>query len=197
MTTTPTTTVLPAGLTIPDGFVHQHVRHELHEDIPVTVTRYQRTPTLAYGNEHVTTVMGTEDGILYGYTRQIATSDENALPETETARTIAFDFLNEVDADYTAGLRELWIDRHDEQITGADGKPTTVAGIKVKTVHENGLYAWVIVGERGQVITYERDVAWISAEARRHTHMWLHDQWITAHDAGGPELDTPLAHLAQ
>ncbi|WP_417235612.1 hypothetical protein [Arthrobacter sp.] len=60
MTTTPTTTALPAGLTIPDGFVHQHVRHESHEDIPVTVTRYQATPEMHYGGEHVTTVIGTE-----------------------------------------------------------------------------------------------------------------------------------------
>ena len=67
----------------------------------------------------------------------------------------------------------------------------------MKTGHRNGLYAWVIVGEDGQIVTYERDVAWSSAEARRHTHMWLHDQWITAHDAGGPELEPPLARLAQ
>ncbi|WP_417235615.1 hypothetical protein [Arthrobacter sp.] len=113
------------------------------------------------------------------------------------ARKIALDFLGEVDADYATGLRELWIDRHDEHINDADGKPATVAGIKVKNGHDSGLYAWVIVGEHGQVVTYERDVAWISAEARRHTHMWLHDQWITAHDAGGPELDPPLAHLVQ
>lgn len=197
MTTAPTPTTLPAGLTIPDRYVRQHVRHELHEDIPVTVTRYQATPELTYGGEHVTTVIGSDNGTLYGYTRQLATSDESALPDTDTARKIAFDLLGRADADYAAGLRELWIDRHDEQITTADGNPATVAGIKVKTGHDNGLYAWVIVGEHGQVVTYERDIAWISAEARRHTHMWLHDQWITAHDAGGPELDPPLAHLAQ
>lgn len=196
MTTTPPKAALPVGLTIPDGFVHQHVRHELHEDIPVTVTRYQAAPELNYGGEHVTTVIGTDNGILYGYTRQLATRDESALPDTETARTIAFDLLKTVDTDYMAGLRELWIDRHDEQITTTGGQPATVAGIKVKTGHDNGLYAWVIVGEHGQVLTYERDIAWISAEARRHTHMWLHDEWITAHDAGSPELDPPLAHLA-
>ncbi|MFF9511501.1 hypothetical protein ACF1BU_34135 [Streptomyces sp. NPDC014724] len=62
---------------------------------------------------------------------------------------------------------------------------------------ETRLYAWAIVGKHGQVITYERDVAWNSAEARCRTHMWLHDQWNTAHNASGPELDPPLARLAQ
>ncbi|MFT4052450.1 MAG: hypothetical protein QM677_09395 [Microbacterium sp.] len=192
-----TTTILPAGLTIPARFEHQHVRHERHEAIPVTVTRYQSTPDLSYGTEHVTTVIGTENGILYGYTRQTATEDEHRLPDVEAARRIAFDFLTTVDAGYASGLTEQWIDRHDEQITTATGKSAAVAGIKVKTRHRSGLYAWVIIGEYGQILTYERDIVWNSAAARRHTSMWLHDRWITAHDAGGPELDAPAARLTQ
>lgn len=194
---TTSTNALPAGLMIPSGFEHRYVRHELHEDTPVTVTRYQQIPDLSYGGEHVTTVIGTNDGILYGYTQLTPTENENQLPDKDVARRVAFNFLNEMDADYTAGLDERWIDRHDEHITTQNGEPATVAGVKVKTGHQNGLYAWVIVGEHEQVITYERDVAWNSAEARRHTHMWLHDQWIIAHDAGGPELEPPLARLAQ
>ncbi|MDE5064050.1 hypothetical protein OZD69_06905 [Wolbachia endosymbiont of Drosophila chauvacae] len=197
MSITPATAVLPAGLSIPAQFVHTHERHELHEDIPVTVTRYQAVPTLNYGGEHATVITGTGNGILYGWTRQVDTSDDGDLPDAETARKTAFDFLRRVDAGYAAGLRELWIDRHDEQVTGPDGNPAVVAGIKVKTRHDSGLYAWVIVGEQGRIITYERDIAWISAESRRHTHMWLHDRWIVAHDAGGPELPAPLARLAQ
>ncbi len=127
------TIVLPAGLTIPDEFAHRFVREELHEEIPVTVTRYQRTPHLAYGGEHVTTVIGADNGTLYGYTRQVATDDEAALPDPQTARKAAFEFLNEVDASYAAGLDEQWIDRHDEQVTTESGGPATVAGIKVKT----------------------------------------------------------------
>jgi hypothetical protein len=188
---------LPAGLVIPEDFVHTHVRHELHEDIPVTVTRHQRIHDLAYGGEHVTTVIGADNGILYGCTRQIATRAEGRLPDTDMAREIAFDLLNRVDADYALGLRELWIDRHDESVLTGAGDPATVAGVKVKTGHDNGLYTWVIVGEHGRVITYERDVVWNSAESRRHTHMWLHDRWIAAHDAGGPEPVPPFAHLAQ
>ncbi|WP_312976656.1 hypothetical protein [Corynebacterium sp.] len=197
MTTTPRPHSLPTGLIIPEGFDYQHVRQEMHEKIPVTVTRYQAAPDLNYGGEHVTTVIGRDNNILYGYTRQTPTRDESALPDATTARTTAFEFLTELDADYASRLRELWVDRHDEHVTALDGRPATVAGIKVKTGHESGLYAWVIIGEHEQVVTYERDIAWISAEARRHTHMWLHDRWITAHDAGGPELEPPLAHLNQ
>lgn len=195
--TTHATSTLPAGLTIPEDLTYEFVRHELHENIQVTVTRYQRTPGLTYGHEHVTTVIGTADGILYGYTNQTATVAEHTLPEANAARNIAFGFLNRVDADYAARLSERWIDRHDELIRTGRNEQAVVAGIKVKTAHTNGLYAWVIVSEHGQVVTFERDVAWNSAEARRHTHMWLHDQWIIAHDNGGPELDPPLARLTQ
>ncbi len=191
------TTILPSGLTIPEDFAHRFVREELHEEIPVTVARYQRTPLLVYGGEHVTTVIGTDDGILYGYTRQIATSDDAALPDPNTARKAAFEFLIEADASYAAGLDEQWIDRHDEQITTESGQPSTVAGIKVKTRHTSGLYAWVIVGEHAQIVTYERDIVWNSGEARRHTHMWLHDRWVMAHDEGRPDLDPPLARRTQ
>ncbi|AXE76315.1 hypothetical protein C5746_04355 [Streptomyces atratus] len=42
-----------------------------------------------------------------------------------------------------------------------------------------GLHARVIVGEHGQTVTYERDVARNSAEARCRSQMWLHDKWST------------------
>ncbi|MEV7973317.1 hypothetical protein [Cellulomonas sp. NPDC089187] len=186
--------MIPHLVPLPEGFTHLFVRKELHERIPVLVTRYQRTPDLVYGIEHVTTVVGAEDDRLYGYTRHVATADDSRLPSPEEARRIAFDVLERIDADHSAGLEVLWVRRHDERLADS---AATVAGIKVKTVHPNGLYTWVIVGEGGQVITYERDVAWIGSESRRHTHMWLHDHWVAAHDAGGPEFDAPLARLTQ
>lgn len=159
----------------------------------MTVERVQAEPELRYGAEHATTVIGQDDGILYGYTRQVATSDIGNLPSEDEATQIAYDFLEAIDPEYAAGLTLQWAEQHDEIVTDTDGTEHTVAGIKVKNHHDNGLYAWVIVGEGGQIITYERDVTWNYEQARRSTAMWLHDAWITAHEGNGHELPTPAA----
>jgi hypothetical protein len=65
--------------------------------------------------------------------------------------------------------------------------------MKVKMHHDNGLYGWVIVGSDGQVITFERDIAWDAGEGRRGTQMWLHDAWIAAYEGAGPQPDAPYA----
>lgn len=174
------------ALTVPKTFTQVTARQEHHDAHPVTVTRAQAGEP-GYGGEHVTTVID-DDGTLYGYTRQTAGFPADAMPDREEAEQTAFAFLNSIDPEFAAGLTVQWIDQHDETIAGADGAPVTVSGMKVKTRHDSGLYTWVIVGAEGQIITYERDVAWDTGHARRQTAMWLHDAWITARDTGGAEL---------
>lgn len=187
----PTQPVLPPPCEIPDSYTVVSIRHERHDTTPVTVIRTQPAEPLHLGGEHVTLVIRSDDQTVYGLTHQ--TVQPNApLPDADTARTIAFDFLHAMDAAYTAGLTEQWIDRHDETITTRDG-PATIAGVKVKTRHADGRYAWVIVGPHNQVITYERDITWDAANSRRKTQMWLHDRWIHAHDTHAPDLAAPAA----
>ncbi|NLA54988.1 MAG: hypothetical protein GX859_01615 [Corynebacterium humireducens] len=110
------------------------------------------------------------------------------MPTPRDAEQVAREFLRDLDPDLAAGLTVQWIDRHDETITTATGERETVSGMKVKTRHSSGLYTWVIVGTGNRIITYERDIEWNSSHSRRNTAMWLHDAWVTARDAGGPEL---------
>ncbi len=180
-----------ARLAIPAGWLPVATRHERHDDRPVTVVRYQAEAPARGGGEHVTVVLD-EGGTLLGYTRMVAYAT-GALPDDDQAERQAMEWLRSFDADYAAGLTVSWIDQHDETVTDAAGTERTISGVKVKTHHESGLYAWIIVGADGQIITYERDIRWDSSAGRRGTEMWLHDTWIAAREGGGPQPDAPYA----
>ncbi|MEB4613684.1 hypothetical protein, partial [Leucobacter sp. M11] len=183
----PVSETLHPALITPETFTRVTTRAELHDDRPVTVTRAQPEGGPDSGGEHVTTVVG-DTGTLFGYTRQTAGFGAGELPSPDVAERIALAFLAEVDPGYAAGLTVQWVDRHDETIVTGDGAETAVSGMKVKTRHDSGLYAWVIVGAGTEIVTYERDIRWDPSNARRHTAMWLHDAWNAARDAGGDEL---------
>ncbi|AJE32945.1 hypothetical protein B842_05470 [Corynebacterium humireducens NBRC 106098 = DSM 45392] len=178
---------LHPALSIPGNFTGTTIRHEKQSGLPVTVTRHHPAGDVGYGGAHVTVVHGDDD-TLYGYTRQTVGFTADAMPTPRDAEQVAREFLRDLDPDLAAGLAVQWIDRHDETITTATGERETVSGMKVKTRHSSGLYTWVIVGTGNRIITYERDIEWNSSHSRRNTAMWLHDAWVTARDAGGPEL---------
>mgnify|MGYP001301199881 CR=1 FL=1 len=167
------------------------IRREHHDERPVTVVRFQAVE-YRLGAPHLT-VVHDDEGTLLGYTD--LTPRPGDLPNVERARQVATEFFQRVDAEYAAGLTELWIDRHEETVETADGK-ASVAGMKVKNAHRNGRYAWAIVGPDDRIITYERDIVWNGAAARRATQMWLHDSWIAAHDGFGPPPAPPYAPVA-
>lgn len=184
-------TTAQAARAIPAGWLPVATRHERHDDRPVTVVRYQAEAPARGGGEHVTVVLDESDTLL-GYTRMIA-GTTGALPDDDQAERQAMEWLRSFDADYAAGLTVSWIDQHDETVTDAAGTERTISGVKVKTHHESGLYAWIIVGAGGQIITYERDIRWDSSAGRRGTEMWLHDTWIAAREGGGPQPEAPYA----
>ena len=175
------------SLTVPAAFTQVAIRYEHQDGRPVVVTRSQ-VGASGYGGEHVTTVIGKDDGTIYGYTRQTADFSADALPSREEAEQAAFRLLNSIDPAFAQGLATQWIDRHDETVADANGAPAIVSGMKVKTRHTSGLYTWVIVGADNKIVTYERDVAWNTEHSRRQTAMWLHDAWVTSRDRGGAEL---------
>lgn len=76
-------------------------------------------------------------------------------------------------------LKNLWVDRHDEEISINNGEKTIIAGMKYKCYRSPGNdYAWVIVGFDGSVITFERNIKWNTSEHKRITGKWLHDNWL-------------------
>lgn len=182
-----------AGLSAPEGWQAASVRRELHDDRPVTVVRFEADSVPNQGGEHVTAVID-DDETLLGYTRMIASdSTRRAHPDHEQAEQQAMRWLSGFAAEYAAGLSVSWVAQHDETVTDATGTEHTISGVKVKTHHESGLYAWVIVDQAGQVITWERDIRWDGSAGRRATQMWLHDSWIAAHDGLGPQPEPPYA----
>lgn len=192
--TTARSVLATAGLWLPEDWQPASVRRERHDDRPVMVVRFQATADPRPGGEHVTTVLD-DHATLLGYTRMVAnpTTHADNLPDHDQAREQAMRWLNNHAPGYTDGLTVNWVDQHNETITDTTGAKRTISGIKIKTQHESGLYAWVIVDARGQVLTYERDIRWDSAAGRRATQMWLHDKWTAAHDEHGPQPAPPYA----
>lgn len=187
-----TRALLDAGLSVRAGWAPVRVRDEHHDKRPVTVVRFQPAG-YCLGGTHLSVVVDPSDTLL-GYTC-LTLQRPGVLPSTATAREIALRFLSSLDPAYTAELQELWIAQHDEAVIGADGTQHVVSGMKVKTRHARGLYAWVVVAPDGQVITYERDITWDAVTGRRATQMWLHDTWICAHDGLVPQPDPPYARV--
>lgn len=162
------------GIPFPEGFSQVSERTGETVGLPVIVTRFQSQPDIPLGGEQVS-VARTPEGDILGYIDfRLPEPDAGQLPTPEQAERDAFALLNRVDADYAAGLTVQWVDTHDETILGPDGTERTLAGMKVKTVHENGRYTWVIYGADSRVIAYERDIPW-NGEVRV-TGAWLEER---------------------
>ncbi|SDP02684.1 hypothetical protein SAMN04487905_101489 [Actinopolyspora xinjiangensis] len=181
-----------AGLSVPEGWHPVQTRRESHDDRKVTVVRYQPHPERALGGEHVSVVIDDEDSLL-GYTRMTTTAAHRPLPDDADAERAAFEWLNGFAHEHAEKLTVQWIDRHDETIHDSAGTQYLISGAKVKTRHSDGLYTWIIVDDRGEVITYERDIRWDRGAGRRGTEMWMHDRWVAAREGTGPQPNAPYA----
>lgn len=73
-----------------------------------------------------------------------------------------------------------WVGPHDETIE-VEGEAVLVRGQKVKMyIPSLSLWAWVIVGPDGNIITFERNICWDFENQMRLTQMWLHSKWLMA-----------------
>ncbi|PRY01018.1 hypothetical protein [Allonocardiopsis opalescens] len=191
----PRAVLAAAGLPEKPEWRHVSTRRERHEDRRVTVTRYQ-AGGYRLGGPHRTVVVD-DNAVLLGFTDldPFAVFPREPPPAETLAHDVAAAFLAGTDPGYAAALTVLWIDPHSEIVTADDGTEHKVTGMKVKTRHAGGLYAWVVVGPRGRVLTYERDVRWDPVAGRRATQMWLHDSWIAAHDGDGPPPPPPYSRI--
>ncbi|WP_306366896.1 hypothetical protein [Nocardiopsis sp. CC223A] len=186
------------GVEVPRGWELVREHGAGHDTEEVTVRRYQEGGEYDVAGPHLSVVVGS-DGRLIGVTAldPREANDPDALPGAEQAREAAYSWLARQDSEYLAGLEEQWVDRHDEVVVGADGEEHVIPGVKVKTRHADGRYAWVIVGADSRVVTFERDVTWDAVRQRRATQMWLHNAWIAAVEGTGGQPPAPAALAAE
>lgn len=186
------------GVEVPPGWELVREHGARHDEEEVAVRRYQEGGEYDVHGPHLSVVVGPQ-GRLIGVTDldPREANDPDALPDAEQAREAAYSWLARLDSGYLAGLEEQWVDRHDEVVVGADGEERVIPGVKVKTRHADGRYAWVIVGADSRVVTFERDVTWDAARQRRATQMWLHNAWIAAVEGAGEQPPAPAALAAE
>ena len=131
------------------------------------------------GGEHVTLVVDAVTRALLGVTKMVGDLAEGDLPTKNAAQQTAMRFIEEVAPDLENQLEVLWIEPHDEVVQIAE-QSVALTGMKVKMQQQDGRYAWVIVGARNAVITFERDIIWNYDMSKRTTEKWLHDSWISS-----------------
>ncbi|EKV28150.1 hypothetical protein C882_1151 [Caenispirillum salinarum AK4] len=156
-------------------------RSVTHDGTPAILVRRERADGVSagLGGEHVSTLVA-DDGRLLGVTHMRA--DLAGLPTVsrERAAEVAEEFLLRHAPDLMDAREVLWIDAHPETVR-VEGGETQVTGMKVKQRDtRTGLYFWVIVGGDGSVVTFERDIYWITFPGKRRTEKWLHDSWRVA-----------------
>ncbi|MEM9243761.1 MAG: hypothetical protein AAGA27_06890 [Pseudomonadota bacterium] len=175
----------------------------------VTLLRFQRknnTP-ITLGGEHISIVYDHNTNQLLGLTRMLSQLDGSDSISHQLALDTALKFLQTHAPDllstsiqavqlvklpaskrivFSPGLvfdkvTVNWIDYHKETIL-VNNQVVEIYGMEVKLyIPEQSLWAWVIVDNYGQVLTFERNIAWDFDRMRRQTQMWLHDAWLKQH----------------
>lgn len=167
----------------------------------VIFVRYQANEGTENG-EHVSVLLDPKTHQLMGLTQMLAEMETLELPSPQEAMNTAIEFLAKQAPDLISKTETFnfkakkddhvtfnetvpfenvsfqWVGHHDETIE-VNGKPTLIKGVKVKMhIPKLGLWAWVIVGKGGEVLTFERNIAWDFKAQQRLTQMWLHSQWL-------------------
>lgn len=170
----------PLEAMLPEGYRLALSMPGRMDDAEIVLRRFQPSgrASVDLGGEHVSFVVEQESERLKGFTRLYGGVSDGALPTEDVARQVALGFLHRQAPDLLSNHKILWIDRHDEQVQ-AEGRKVTLSGMKVKFRNlDDGLYFWVILAADGSVMTFERDIHWITFPGHRGTEKWLHDSWL-------------------
>lgn len=164
---------------IPAGYQLFSIREEVQEKENVLVFRYTKSNKEELGGEHFSFTVRKRDGLILGTTWMDRIFEKGArLPNKEETKKYAKECLDIVEPTLFDKINNLWIDEHDETII-VDGKEIVLTGMKYKCyIPDEGTYVWVIVGESGTIITYERGIVWNNEMSNRVSEMWLHDSWV-------------------
>ncbi|MDO5616991.1 MAG: hypothetical protein Q4G16_12415 [Cruoricaptor ignavus] len=163
-------------ITIPEDYKFHSVEKVKANKIPAYLFRFEKQENKGWEGEHFSFIISENKEIL-GYTNMDKKyANTKILSKTET-ENIAKKFLSKIDQNLADNLKNLWIERHDEEII-INGKKTILAGMKYKCYRSSeDDYTWVIVGFDGSIITFERNIKWNDFAQKRITEKWLHDNY--------------------
>ncbi len=163
---------------IPEGYHLHSVKRVKVDAVFAYLFRYQKDTKDKLGEEHFSFIISEQEKQILGFTNMDRKySNQNLLSKSKTAE-IAMTFLTKIDADFSKNLKNLWIEKHDEE-TVIGNEKIIVSGMKYKCFNAlNDDYAWVIVGFDGSIITFERNIIWDNQAQKRLTEKWLHDNWL-------------------
>lgn len=163
---------------IPTSYQFHSVSKVKADNVAAYLFRFEKDVNKGLMGEHYSFIVSENERQILGFTNMdVRYSNLNMLSKSETEK-IARDFLLKLDGTLANDLKNLWIERHDEEIL-VDGEKTILAGMKYKCYRSSrNDYTWVIVGFDGSIITFERNIRWNTIEHKRFTEKWLHDSWV-------------------
>lgn len=165
---------------IPNDYHFHSVNKVNVDDITAYLFRFEKQENKNIGGEYFSFLI-SEDKEILGFTnmdKKYATA--KMLSKSETQR-IAKEFLLKTDKLLATDLKNLWIEKHDEEIL-INGQKMILSGMKYKCYRSSQKdYAWVIVGFDGSIMTFERNIRWNTIAHKRITEKWLHDSWLKEH----------------
>ena len=168
---------------IPDGYHFYSAKKVIVNSQSALLFRYQKpskegTKQENSSNEHFSFIISENNRQILGFTYMDKKYSNLQMCSRENTAQIAKRFLAKMDNELANSLNNLWIERHDEQISNKKNPPSTIAGMKYKCYRASqNDYAWVIVGFDGSIITFERNIKWNNEKKVRITEKWLHDHW--------------------
>jgi len=163
---------------IPQGYEFHSVQKVKIDQVEAYLFRYEKYENKGLMGEHVSFLISEKDRTILGFTKMDGKyANANLLSTTETEK-IARNFLKNMDSNLEKQLKNLWIEKHDEEIM-VNKQKVIVTGMKYKCYRSNtNDYAWVIVGFDGSIVTFERNIKWDNVQSKRITEKYLHDNWL-------------------
>lgn len=177
----PAETTIVSNL-VPSGYTAVSSKKVSVDAVEATLVRYERVDGRNKGitGEHVSFVLD-QAGRLKGFMR-MDLDLVGQLPSRDRANLVAVNFLREYAPDLIPNMEVSWIEPHEEIVrdnTSGRHELKKLTGMKVKCHNSSdGTWFWIIVGPAEQVITFERDIVWITFPGQRQTEKWLHDNWL-------------------
>lgn len=162
---------------IPNDYQFHSVSKVKADNISAYLFRFEKQENNGLGGEYFSFLISENKQIL-GFTNMDKKyANTKMLSKSETEK-IAKEFLLRTDKSLANDLKNLWIERHDEEII-VNGQKIVLAGMKYKCYRSSQKdYAWVIIGFDGSVMTFERNIKWNTIAHKRITEKWLHDSWL-------------------
>lgn len=190
-------------IALPTGYNLVGAEEKKHDNQPILWLRFQPAKTEPLlGSSHFSLTWSVPENKIMGL---MHLSPEFSAPcvtiETDSAKDKACLFLKNMAPDLYQNIDIRWIKPQRQQAIDPPhdtGFPLAghndVIGMRVKMwdkVAEK--YAWVIVANSGELISFERDVVWDSARHCRATEQWLHDAWLKNNNQQLPMPWPPVA----